>query len=335
MSFWFSSSRLSPLRVVVWGLLTTGACLVTPAQLYAQVEPLPPPAPTTSPLSPDAEATKTQDPVAFTTYNDGYIELDLWRLEDKKFVRSRPVIAPDKQWMAYTEVIFMPGSRQTFSKLYQVDLHAPPDPPPVTPEPPLTSAQRKKAEKLRKKKQKKAKSAPPPPPAIDPRYDPDRYLRQRQTLASVGQDKTVDFSFRTLTVVDWSMSGERLLVKQKSGVLHTGLRTSDILVYERTAGTVTIYPEIQRALIHFWQAHGDMPNLETVAWDIFPMGWEPQSNAKILFKGWVFEKNARRFLGLWRYDIDAQRAELLSLDDTPVPIAANGLLAKPRPPAKK
>ena len=85
-------------------------------------------------------------------------------------------------------------------------------------------------------------------------------------------------------------------------------------------GTVTIYSELQRILQHYWKTHGNLAHLEKLAWDIYPLGWEPGSDSIVYFRVWAFDKKERKFLGIWKYDGDAQRTELVNLkDDRPEP----------------
>jgi hypothetical protein len=135
-------------------------------------------------------------------------------------------------------------------------------------------------------------------------------------------------------VVDWSATGQRLLIKERNGVLHVGLRTSDILIYDQGKGLVTVYPEIHRIVKHYWISRANLPHIDQVSWDIQPLGWEPGSDAAILLKAWAYDRKEKKFLGLWRYDVDAERTHLLQLEDTPIPVAANGWLANPVPVPK-
>ncbi len=267
-----------------------------------------------SPLSVDSHA-NTADYMQYEPYNIFPREVDLWNLEGQKLVRSEPVVSPDKSVFAYSETLFMPNTRQTMGRLYLV---------PVPPPPP------KPVERL--PSEQVLQPAPPPPmeaKAYQDRFDPNRTTSIRQSIAAVGYNKVNPFEFRTLSITDWSVSGRRLLFKQRSGVLHVGLRTSDILVYDQAKGTVTIYPEVHRVIQHYWTTHGNLSHLNELSWDIQPIGWSPNSDNEVLLKAWALDKNAKKFLGLWQYDVDAERTRLLSLDDIPAPVAANGWLAHP------
>lgn len=254
-----------------------------------------------------------QDFTRYTPYNSFSRELDLWNLEGKRLIRSDAVLSPDRQFFVYTEVLFMPQVRQTISKLYQVAV--PPLPPP--------RAERLPSEELAEHT-----------PDIDyslykNRYKPDYYLKERQVLATAGYGKVIPYAFQTYTIVDWSTSGHRVLFKQRSGVLHLGLKTSDILIFDQAQGTVTIYPEVHRIIKNYWKTQANLPHINEIAWDIQPVGWEPGSDNIVLLKAWAYDKQEKKFLGVWQYDINAERTQLLSLEDQPINVASNGWLAEP------
>lgn len=290
--------------------------------------PVPPPQPESRPvvqtpgggadLSVDTFA-NTPDRMQYEPYNTFPRELDLWNLEGKKIIRSDVVVAPSRKHFAYSEVVFIPPARQTISKLYLVSVKdLPPSPTPRLPSEEATNPPQ-----------------PIPESVYYERYDPTRHFQDRITLTSVGYSKVIPYAFNTLTVVDWSVSGEKLLYKQKSGVLHLGLKISDIWVADVNRGVATIYPAIHRVIKHYWKSLGNLPHMDELAWDIQPLGWEPGSDRNILLKAWAYDKEEKKYLGLWRYDLEADRTELLTLsDDAPI-VAANGWIPKPIPAGKE
>jgi hypothetical protein len=246
--------------------------------------------------------------MTYEPYNTFSRELDLWNLEDRRFIRSPIVLSPDYHFFAYSEVLFSPSNRQTLSRLYRVSVQA--LPPLETREIPQQTGGQAISWALR-------------------RLDPDKTLQHRERLLEVGYNKLIPFDFKTLTIIDWSATGQRLLIKEKSGMLHLGLRTTDVLVYDQVNGNVTIYPELRRAIAFYWRTQGNLPNINRLNWELYPLGWEPGSDSKILFKAWALDPTNRKFLGVWRYDIDQLSTDRLSLDDMPVNVAANGWLAIP------
>lgn len=271
-----------------------------------------------APLSVDNPA-NTPDYVRYEPYNTFPRELDLWNLEGKRLIQSPVVVNPDKTAFVYTQVMFVPFSRQTLSRLYWVPISP-------LPQPPLAHLPSEEVTN-------------PPPQPVDyslyaARFDPLKTTRIRKSLVSVGTEKVKPYDFKTLTITDWSPTGKRLLFKERSGILHLGLRTTDILIYDQGQGTVTIYPEVQRVIKHYWETHGNLPHMNQLAWDIQPLGWEPDSETGVLLKAWAYDKQEKKFLGLWRYDVKEERTELLSLIDNPPDVAANGWQVTPVPPPR-
>jgi len=249
----------------------------------------------------------------FEPYNTFPREIDLGGLEVSRLIRSIPVLTPKKDYYAYSEVMFVPNIRQTISKMYLVKV--------------ATTSSDDLAHLPGEK------SAPSNPASqtqeVQDRYDPAKSAKNRHGLAEAGYNAVKPFDFKTLSIVDWSASGQKLLFKERSGVLHVGLRVTDILIYDETKGTVTIYPEIQRIINYYWANHGNLPNLATLSWEVQPLGWEPGSDKLVLMKAWAFDQKEKKFLGLWRYDVDAERTMLVKLNDEPEPVATNGWMATP------
>lgn len=280
------------------------------------------------PTSPDAPINNQPASIDFRPWNTGNMELDLWRMENRKFIRSDVVVSPGRDMMAYTEVTYLPIWRQTFSRLFVVPFaqKAPPPESQMLPED-FYQWQEEQA-RIQAEEQRLREQGKPTPSEIRDasRYNPDMHLQDRRELLSVGKDRTHPWFFETLTVVDWSATGKRLLFKRRSGILYLGLRTSDILVYDKERGTVTIYPELHRIISNFWDHQGTLAPLDDLAWDIYPMGWAPGSDSVIYLRVWAYDKRERKFLGIWQYDVEAQRTELVNLQDVPVALAANGMV---------
>ena len=309
------------------GLIAWGAETVSVPPRRMVLNPAPSVSPETSPvyevpgngapLSVDNPA-NVPDFMRYEPYNQFPRELDLWNLEGKRLIQSPPVVSPDKSAFIYTEILFLPDDRQTIAKLYWV-------PVPPLPQPPVE----------RLPSEEEAQNPAPPPidyAAYAARFDPRKTTRIRKAVANAGFNKVSRFGFRTLTITDWSASGKRVLFKERSGVLHLGLRTTNILIYDQAQGTVTIYPEVQRIIKHYWTQKANLPHLDQLTWDIQPLGWEPNSDEVVLLKAWAYDQQEKKFLGLWRYNVSKERTQLVSLNDESPAVAANGWLATPLPP---
>jgi hypothetical protein len=261
-----------------------------------------------SALSVDNPASQN-DYMTYQPYNTFPQEIDLWELEKKRLIYSIPVLSPDKSQFVYSEISFLPSLRQTYSRLYVVP----------TPPLPLYPA--------------RLPSEPLPPviqlSAYHNRFSPLATMQTRQLVTQTGTHYSDRFGFKTLTVVDWSASGQKILIRERSGMLHLGLRTSNIVVYDEQTGVTTIYPEVHRVISYYWKTKKNLENLPQLSFDIVPLGWQANSNTVVLLKAWVYEQDKKQFLGIWQYDIAEERTWLLQLEDTTVEVAANGWMAQP------
>ncbi|MDX2084180.1 MAG: hypothetical protein SFZ03_02180 [Candidatus Melainabacteria bacterium] len=329
----------------------------------------------------DTHCTEVRFPptVRFSLYNNGRQELDLWNLEARRFIRSPVVVSPRCDAMVYSEVFFTAHNRQTYSRLYWVDIPQGPVPGarsdvysfPVDPyqkrlqqsqQVVLPNARSTEKAATTKPTETIAKTTidleaePPlgrneaPPLKPDDRVyttflDPDLTLQLRQQLSGVGEARSHHSAFNTLTVVDWSASGQRLLFKEKSGALHIGLRTSDILIFDRQRGTVSIYPDVRRAIAYQVERyHPATPTLKPYEFEIQPLGWEANSDSRLLIQAWqLFPPRqddappAKTFLGVWVYDIDQRRLQLFNTHPDTATVVSNGRVPQlsPPPPAPK
>jgi hypothetical protein len=255
----------------------------------------------------------------FKPYNSpaGFIEQDLWWIEEEYLRRTHPLIAPDFSGYVYGEVLFLPDVRQTFSTLYWVPL---PKGPFVRSSMDLT------------------------PPTVqhskDPRtylsyFDEQAMLQRRSALLKVNQGEPKNFSFETLTPVDWSSNSQRLLFKRRAGLLYTGLRASDVLVWDAKKGSISLYQELTRALAYHFITLGKgqsmNPRIANMAWDVEPLGWKEGSNDVFYWRAWAYTnypEKTRYPLGLWSYHVGLEESRLLDVDEFRIPsdVAQNGFV---------
>ena len=255
----------------------------------------------------------------FKSYNKpaGFVEQDLWWIEEERLRRTHPLMAPDFSSYVYGEVLFLPDVRQTFSTLYWVPL----------PKLPFTRS-----------------SVDLMPPVLQNKQDPRTYLtwfdeqamlQRRVPILKVNQGEQKNFSFETLTPVDWSANSQRLLFKRRAGLLYTGLRASDVMVWDLKKGSVSIYQELTRALEYHFITLGkgqDMNlRLPNMAWDVEPLGWKEGSSDIFYWRAWAYTdypEKTRYPLGLWTYNVALQETRLLNVDEfrIPVDVAQNGFV---------
>jgi|GEM_PF-5288333 len=271
-------------------------------------------APLSQAAVPFSESPNVPSYLEFQKYNTpaGFNEHNLWWIEENRVRRSEPLVSPDFEGYVFAEVMFIPDSRQTQSTLYWVPLPRLPLGPTSLD---ATSSQQPHAH----------------PNLNDPRsytswFDPVEMMKRRQAILKVNQGQQKGFSFETLTPVDWNMQGDKLLLKRRAGILYTGERATDVLIWDRTAGTMSIYQELLRALEYQWEkrlsAQDAPPRLNAMAWDIEPLGWKTGAENILYWRAWAYTNHPekKRFpLGLWAYHLDNKQTLFVDPDSNMIP----------------
>jgi hypothetical protein len=138
--------------------------------------------------------------------------VSLWGLEGQRVFRSPVCASPTGQWVAYSEMVYLPALRQTSATVFLLPvLPAPqPGPPPIRPR---TWWERHLWDHL--------EPPPSPPPDFSVRNTNPSYLQQR-AIPLLKLTFQPPFEFSTLQAERWSQDGTQLWVVQKTGVLHKG-----------------------------------------------------------------------------------------------------------------
>lgn len=277
-------------------------------------------------------------------------ELNLWWHEVKRTASTPIMISPTLEGYVYSEAYYFPDQRQTQSTLFWVplprlplgvgssleDMDRGPTPLPNTGSVPVSDP------------------APPlNPQTADARlysswFDPKQTLQRRQAIMTVGDGRLErHFGFETLTPIDFSYNGQRLLLKRRAGVLYVGLRCSDVVIWDKTRGVLEVYPELVQALEHQWrqllQSGGQgieavPPHLLQMAWDIEPLGFKAGQDDTFFYRAWAYtwqagEQPKRFSLGLWEYNLRTQLPQLLAFNGWQLPdnLTYNALTYKVKP----
>jgi hypothetical protein len=284
-------------------------CLSSEAQVLDQEAPNPLQPTILTPLN---ALYKLPPYVELTPFRPTNYEMNLWRIEANLFRRSPVVLSPDGAGVAYTEVTYQPGQRQVSGRLYWVPIETMPAyrPELVARQPGLAN-----------------------PDIWLSFLDTNRSMQLRELLWRVGDRQDERFGFQTLTVVDWSHSGQRLLVKKRTGVLYLGLKMSQPAIFDRMTGEVIQFGEIARAVNVHWRQKlkADSPVFQH-AWQLEPLGWAPLSDTEFYLEGWSYSQNKKQqYLGLWKFNLDTNRPELISESPGKVRLASNGFKVSLKP----
>ena len=139
-------------------------------------------------------------------------------------------------------------------------------------------------------------------------------------------DKTIDnyAAFRTLTPVDFTPDGSKLLVKQKIGSREDGIWQTSIFVYDFEKKVDYDLFEIRDAIVYFWDEYMAM-NLDEKRWDIYPIGFDVNNPDKIFVQAFAFTGEKPVFLGTWSVDWQGNQSRLVSFDKNYMPeVSTNG-----------
>ena len=141
----------------------------------------------------------------------------------------------------------------------------------------------------------------------------------------ISTDKSIDdrFVFRTLTPVDFSEDNTRIVVKEKTGYIYDGIWKTDLWVYDFNTEKAKKLVEIRDAIINYWQIAGGV-NFDEERWDIYPLGFDVNDQNRILVCAYAYTGKVPKFLGTWSIDVDGERAELMALRGTNLPVSMVG-----------
>lgn len=159
----------------------------------------------------------------------------------------------------------------------------------------------------------------------------DRVLRSNVVkriptpILSTEKDISEKFIYRTMTPIDFSSDGTKLVAKEKIGNVDDGVWQTNLWVYDFNTQQARKIPEIRDAIRYYWLNQGLV--LDEKRWDIIPLGFDAQSPDRVVVSAYGYTGKAPRFLGNWSIDCTGERSQLVSLSDPSAQISMNGLKA--------
>lgn len=132
-----------------------------------------------------------------------------------------------------------------------------------------------------------------------------------------------DSAFRTLTPIDFSPDGKKLLVKEKIGSSADGIWKTNAIVYDFETKTSYNLVELRDAIIYYWKENKNM-DLDDKRWDIYPLGFVTNEPDRIISAAYAYTGRHPVFLGLWTVDTYGEQVRLVSFNMQDVQINANG-----------
>ncbi|MCM1338268.1 MAG: hypothetical protein NC191_01190 [Muribaculaceae bacterium] len=140
-------------------------------------------------------------------------------------------------------------------------------------------------------------------------------VAKRITEPILSTDKAIDnyAAFRTLTPVDFSPDGTKLLVKQKIGSREDGIWQTRVYIYDFDNQTSYDLVEVRDAISYFWEEYMNL-RLDDKRWDIYPIGFDKEDSERIIVQGFAFTGEKPVFLGTWSIDCQGTQSRIESFN---------------------
>lgn len=224
-------------------------------------------------------------------YNDppGTVELSLGkRLFIKRQINAQGIVSPDYSMLVYPAVYYYPDSASVATDLFII---------------PLMRENDTNLNKIMKAN-----------------------VANRIPAPILSTDKSIDnfAAFRTLTPVDFSVDGSKLLVKEKIGSSEDGIWQTRIHVYDFKNKTSYDLVEVRDAITYFWKEYMDV-NLEDKRWDIYPLGFDARNPNRVIVQAYAYTGETPVYLGAWSIDWRGTQSRLVSFKKNYIPrVTSNG-----------
>ncbi len=138
-------------------------------------------------------------------------------------------------------------------------------------------------------------------------------------------DKSIadNYSFRTLTPVDFSADSKKLLVKEKVGYSHDGIWETNAIVYDFETKTSYELKELRAAIVYYWKQYKNL-DLDDKRWDIYPLGFDINEPDRVVSYAYAYTGGTPVFLGSWSTDSKGVQTRLISFNNKDVQVSING-----------
>lgn len=138
-------------------------------------------------------------------------------------------------------------------------------------------------------------------------------------------DKTNDnyYTFRTLTPVDFSADGTKLLVKEKIGNTKDGIWQTTPIVYDFTTGVSYKLIEVRDAVAYYWKENKGL-DLDDKRWDIYPLGFATDNPDWVIVNAVAYTGSTPVNLGTWTVSSKGEQSRLVTFTNSEVQISMNG-----------
>lgn len=138
-------------------------------------------------------------------------------------------------------------------------------------------------------------------------------------------DKTNDnyFTFRTITPVDFSVDGSKLLAKEKIGNTKDGIWKTTPIVYDFTTGVSYNLIEVRDAIIYYWKENKNL-DLDDKRWDVYPIGFDENNPDWVIVNAYAYTGDTPINLGIWTVSYKGEQSRLVTFKNSEVQVSMNG-----------
>lgn len=147
--------------------------------------------------------------------------------------------------------------------------------------------------------------------------------RMSEPILSTDKNNDNYYTFRTLTPVDFSQDGRKLLVKEKIGNTKDGIWKTTPIVYDFENKVSYNLSDIREAITYYWHGKENL-YLDDKRWDIYPLGFGLDNTDWVIVKALAYTGQDPVFLGFWAINSNGESPRLLSLDNNPENVGMNG-----------
>jgi len=133
-----------------------------------------------------------------------------------------------------------------------------------------------------------------------------------------------NFTFRTLTPVDFTPDGTKLLVKEKVGNTRDGIWKTTPIVYDFSVNNSYNLTEVRDAITYYWHETKGL-NLNDKRWDIYPLGFSASNPNWVVVNAVAYTGSTPVNLGTWIITAKGENPRLMTMNNSSsVQIGMNG-----------
>ena len=147
--------------------------------------------------------------------------------------------------------------------------------------------------------------------------------RFSEPILSTDKNNDNYFTFRTITPVDFSVDGSKLLAKEKIGNTKDCIWKTTPVVYDFTTNLSYSLIEVRDAIIYYWKENKNL-DLEDKRWDIYPIGFDLNNPDWIIVNAYAFTGDTPVNLGTWTVSYKGEQSRLVTFKNSEVQVSMNG-----------